>query len=304
MGMLTHPNNPLMDNRSGAEIIINSETYFAPAELVDYYHSIIEPVPMLAKMYTDGFTIPDFCQFKVIQDYVRVELEPNVNFYSNGGNRNKKTLLVCFCGASNRIGITTASFLQRLDADRFDVVMLIDAASTHFRYGISGFGRCLEEVVENTVDRCFANEYDCVYTLGHSMGALVALRYSQYARCDRSIAIAPALIDDTYRVFANRETVDAFDPLCACRFDKVQNPIIAFSGGNEEDKIFSKHLAGVLNAKLYSLPNATGHPTLLEAYRLNRAKGLLDTLLSPTLPDNGSVDVPEDRVREPSLYQS
>lgn len=273
-------------------------------ELVDYYNSIIESVPLLVKMYADGFTIPDFSQFKVIQDYVREKLEPNVNFYSNCGNRNTKTLLVCFCGVGNQIGITAASFLQRIDANRFDVVMLIDPSSSHFRNGISGFCDGLPDVIEDIQRRCFTDEYDSVYALGHSMGALVAMRYSQYARCDRSIAIAPSIMDDTVRVFLNNETVEAFDPLCACRFDQAQNPVVVHSDGNQMDGAFSRHLASVLNARLYSLANAAGHPTMLEAYRLNRAKGLLDVLLSPTLPKDILIDLPEDKVREPSLYLS
>jgi hypothetical protein len=305
--MSTHLNDRGTKKRSGAEIVINSETYFAPSEIVDFYQSQIEASPLLAKMYTDGFTIPDIAQFKVIQNFTRVELEKNVNFYSNGLSRKTKTLLICFCGASNRMGLTAPSFLQRLDANRFDVLMLVDPLSSHFRFGISGFGNCLPELADNIQKRCLADEYDRVCALGHSMGALVALRYSQYGRCDRAIAIAPSLVDDTFRVFLNHEAVDAFDPLCACRFDKVQNPTIVFSEGNHKDKIFSESLGRALKARLYCLPNATGHATLLEAYRLRRTKGLLDLLLLPTLPEHVlheavPVDLPEDKTREPDLY--
>ncbi len=297
-------NSTEKDKRTDRKIVIHAETYFAPIEFTDYYNSIKKCRPLLAKKYDDSFTMSDFSNFKVLQNYKRTELAEDVNFYSNGQSHEAKTLLVCFCGVGKRVGITAPSFLQRIDAERFDVVMLSDAACNHFRQGITGFGSSFQEVVENIEKYCFTHEYESVFSLGNSMGALVALRYSQYARCDRSIAIAPRIVDDTYRVFLDKQEVQAFDPLCHCRFDQVQNPVVVYSECNEKDEMYSKQLASIMDAKLFSLNNAVKHRTLLEAHRLNRAKGLLDMLLAPALPTDASLDFNEDRIREPRLYVS
>jgi hypothetical protein len=302
-------NRPKLVNnyREAAQTIIHSETYYAPQELVDYYQSVIDPMPLLAQMFSDGFTVPDFKRFNKIQNYKRTEFAKNANFYSNGGQKNNKTLLVCFCGARDRIGITAPAFLQRLDADKYDVLMLIDAKVTHFRSGICGFGSNFLELVRNVEISCCVDEYDRVFALGHSMGAFVALRYSQYARCDRAIAIAPSPLNDTYRLFGKKEEIQAFDPLCACFSDRVKNPVIVYSERHDEDRFLSEGMARQLCAGLYYLPNSSDHPTLSEAYKLNRAKGLLNTVLSQNfdLSYRGyarPIDLQEDNVAEPNLY--
>ena len=78
-------------------------------------------------------------------DWVRQDLTPDIHLYSSrNSDPAAKTLVVGFCGGSQRLGLPIYQVLMHLDLDRFDVMTLRDRNRKHYVFGMPDLGSDIE----------------------------------------------------------------------------------------------------------------------------------------------------------------
>jgi hypothetical protein len=163
------------------------EDVFAPQAYLDLVRALVQSDAKNALALKQSDVTRDLARQKDVQLFVRQEISEGVNFYSSGSDRRHKHLLICFTGIHSRMAMPTPSFLQRIDADLLDVVILSDPTRNHFRLGCPGFGVSFPTLVD-AIDKTFVTkDYLSVKTMGVSMGGLPAIRYGIISQCERSI---------------------------------------------------------------------------------------------------------------------
>jgi len=120
--------------------------------------------------------------------FARRTIVPDVTMYSSGGATRDKTLAICFAGSAQRLMMPVPCFLQHLDASRFDVVVLRDAARRGFRAGIPGVGGNLTQVVEK-IGENQRRSYGSVVSYGTSGGGVPALWAALQLKLEKGVSV-------------------------------------------------------------------------------------------------------------------
>lgn len=103
-------------------------------------------------------------------------LAPAAMLYSGPGAPGDKGLLVCFSVKGSRsLSISQTMFLQHVDAEHYDVLLLYDLWDTAFRGGLPGIGRSVREVVDWVAELDLIRQYARVRTVGCSAGVYPAM---------------------------------------------------------------------------------------------------------------------------------
>jgi hypothetical protein len=171
--------------------------------------------------------------------YIRYPISQTVNFYS--GNCGAPDFLVAFCGGSRRLMMPISYFLQSIQDDVYDVLLLADWSKRHFEGGLPGYSSSLLGTLRSIQSFARVKEYRRVITYGTSMGGLPALRAGLWLDADRAISVGGRFCWHPARLTDPRHEMPAFDFLCDCRPHQRQVQVIAvFSKRNELD---AKHYA-------------------------------------------------------------
>jgi hypothetical protein len=204
--------------------------------------------------------------------------------YAAPGPSRGRTLATLLTGAASRPGTWTPVFLQALDAEGVEVLMLRDPTGRHFRTGCLGLAGTLPDLVA-AVDRRFrSGGYARHVVLGVSRGGHAALGFGQLARAERAIAFGATPRSDALRLLARQPMPPAFDPLCACLTAPV--PIVAIHGEeNAEDAAHARTVTALYGGTRIVVRGLADHGIVHHV----SATGRLPELLRMAL------DMPTDR---------
>jgi hypothetical protein len=165
--------------------------------------------------------------------YVRTDWSEDASYFTAGKGASR--LLVAFAALQGRLSVAVSRFLQSLDDDTYDVVILRDSRDLHFTRGISGFPGFID--IARRLE-AFAGEsnYRQVVTFGSSLGGFPALRAGLLLRADRAISVAGVYPWHPARLVRKEPMVEAFDALCPCVSAGTTELVLAYAGRVEEDK--------------------------------------------------------------------
>lgn len=130
------------------------------------------------------------------EHFRRQKLLSDVTLYSTGGNTATKTLLICVTGKEGRMMMPLPIFLQNLDANAFDVIVMKDLTRNQYRYGLSSLGSDLFSMIREFGESINLNAYRTTTLLGVSAGGLPAIAIGLSLGFDRVVSVAPRSPDD------------------------------------------------------------------------------------------------------------
>jgi hypothetical protein len=190
-----------------------------------------------------------FAISRLLQDqppvrYLRYELGRYVSFYS--ANRGASTLIIAFCGNAFRLMMPISHFLQMMQDDRYDVLVLTDVQRRHFDAGVAGYANSLLEMLTRLKAFVEARPYRRVITYGTSMGGFPALRAGLWLGADRAVSVGGAFCKHPRRLTQTAHAIRAFDLICACRRNDDVPAVSVYAAHNRRDLEEQAQLSAVL----------------------------------------------------------
>lgn len=179
------------------------------------------------------------------EPFLRRDLRRSMTLYSDGGPSAKKTLIVAFPGANNRLMMPVATLLQALDATKTDIVLIRDPTHTAYFSGLEGFADSREALFDALPEYLNFAAYARVSALGVSAGGLpsvlAALRLGLAAAlaCGPDSPLDPRL-KDTGGAVAEAALRDAAERGYTTRV------AIVFGAQHSEDRKAAEELATIL----------------------------------------------------------
>lgn len=107
--------------------------------------------------------------------FQRVPVARDVWLFTRGGERSGKTLIIAFTGNADRLMMPTPTFMQHLDADAVDVLMLVDRSKEGYRRGLGGIAESIEGLILALPRLGETQRYRRIVTAGTSGGGLPAV---------------------------------------------------------------------------------------------------------------------------------
>jgi len=207
------------------------------------------------------------------QRYSVEAVAPDVDFYRDATiGPERKCLIVCFCGASNRLMMPISCLLQYLPSDFCDVIVLRDKTRQHYFKGITGYAESLPALVRRIADDLGADAYLRRYCFGVSMGAFPALRAGVLMEADRAVSVGGGFALHPRRLLEEPDIAPpAFDPICGCVGNADTELVCAYAAGDKTDRQSATHLSHIRAVTLISVPDLTEHNIIKKLAK----KGLL-----------------------------
>jgi len=205
------------------------------------------------------------------QRYLREDLAPDVVFYRGSGSTEHKSLIVTFCGRSQRPNMAWSLYLQYLPSDLFDVAILCDRANNHYNDGISGYAPDMLSLQRRLASELHFTTYRRLFCYGTSSGGLPAIRVGLLAGAHSSIAVGGVFAWPIYRLTQGQD-FQSFDPICACYAER-RGKVLVIHASNERDLIGARRAERILKAKRIRVTSTSDHNV---NHQLYLAGGLMD----------------------------
>lgn len=126
-----------------------------------------------------------------VQPFRRRDLAANALFYEGTGQAPRR-LLVVFAGRAQRPMMPVATFLQRLPADRCDVLLLRDPARQNFTGGVEGYGEGFAALAPRILADLPGARAGGIRCLGVSQGGAASLYAGLLLATEQAVAIGGA----------------------------------------------------------------------------------------------------------------
>jgi hypothetical protein len=202
--------------------------------------------------------------------FVRRRVAPNVQSFSDGGAKAGKTLVLGFTGLARRLFMPIPVFLQHLDAERFDLLLLRDPSRRGFRDGLEGVAGGLEGTLDAVGALVRRDDYRAVVALGTSGGGLPAVLTALRLGLDKAVSVSGrGPCDPRWQAVGG----DALLADLAARAGAEPNVLLVHAADSEPDAVSARSLAAVVPARTFVVRAAGGakvghnalHPLLLES---------------------------------------
>lgn len=176
-----------------------------------------------------------------VQAFTRHRLNPSTVLFRGTGHSADKTLLLGFTARGKKLMVPHATLLQRIDASRFDVLIVSDPWSTSFRGRVPQMGHGAEEVVEALASMALLRDYGTHRVFGCSAGCYPALLAAIRLRADACICIAGRFPSERHwaEIVRMYRTVRR-----ASRHAGNTRFLYTFDGAKKRDRAFAKWMGG------------------------------------------------------------
>lgn len=249
------------------------EDILTPQEYVALRQHLTDPE--LAALYAKR-SVTRALAGQVPQAYRRNRIAPDVLHFSDPDHPSSaKTLLIGFAGRLGRLMIPNVGFIQCLPANDFDILILADPGTRHFRSGLTGYGDSFRGLVE-AVARDFPRErYRRTVAIGASMGGLPSVWYGLMAGANRTICIGGRAAWDVTRMLEGDGPAHAYDPICACIAEPHPEIVFVYAQDHAIDRIQAGHFARILGAQTLPIPGVRNHSPLGHLWETGSLKPFL-----------------------------
>ncbi len=198
------------------------------------------------------------------------------------GPAGRKRLYILISGAGGQHFLPLAYLLDQLPAGPKDVMVLRDSPRHHFLLGHDGLGATTHEIAVALRGRYHADSYRHVSVIGISLGALPALRIAEHLGAQIAVSLSGLFLTDVLTLrHMRRRGVTAFDPLCACRPQRIGRIVAVAPTKKEADM---RALFKLRNLRPATLPlqiiHTSDHNTLLVLHKIGLAGPFLRLVLA------------------------
>lgn len=203
---------------------------------------------------------------------------PAAVLYEGTGGKSGRRLLVIFAGRLGRM-MPVALFLQALQADQWDVLVLRDASGVHFQNGCPELADSFPALAGQI--KTMGNAYGGLAALGISMGGFCATRLALLIGPFRAVSVGGRPTTDAAQLLGGLALPPAFDPICAC-LPPANRPHLAFvcAQGQALDLASARNAADLTGGQVMALPGAS-HGVLWQMYLDGLLAEFLTLSLSP-----------------------
>lgn len=229
---------------------------------------------------SEHFELFDHFKTNAPRHYLATSLHESSILYSAGAGA--RSLIIMFGGKRHRPMLPPSVFLQMLNEDMFDVLMLKDLQHLHYDGGVPGWGASLNEVARNLNRYVEARGYHGAVCCGTSMGGLPALRAGRLMGTDRAISIGGRFVWHISRLIESGPTVGAFDCLCPSVAASARS-LHVYGANDPIDPVHASQLARMLkDCRIVPSPLDV-HNVFLGYFRAGFLKEFLSAIFeSPT----------------------
>ena len=272
------------DGRRVMDAVAEMERTFAPAEIVAFAQMLAASDHPQRAAILERDCIAELRSARKVQPYRRVQISPDVSFYSAGGPAVEKTLVIGFGGMGGRLGLPIGLVLQAIDAHRFDLVMLRDPAQRSYSFGVGAYAPDFIRLVAQ-LNRDFRPErYRRLVTIGNSMGAAPALRAGFWMGAERGIAMGARRPNDALMLVLRRPVGPALDPFCECLQTHPQRGLLVYAEGCATDVEAAQHLAAQAAGRPVIFAGMHDHNLVWRFWTMGALRAYLTLLLDGPLP--------------------
>ena len=214
------------------------------------------------------------------QGYRAKEIAAGISVYSSGtGRPREKALLLAFASGALDLLMPAHWFLQYLDSNRFEVVVMHDVARAQFALGIRPYASSLSSLLAGLDEDLGFCAYDALFCCGFSMGGPAALRAGVLTGARRAISFGGRLRWNIDRLL-NRpaSALPAFDPLSACMPRKCTDLVCVYCADNAIDRHHAEKVAQIVSVRRLAVPGSDSHNSVYELAKTGRLQGFLDAM--------------------------
>jgi len=227
-------------------------------------------------------------------EFVRSGLCKGATYYTASSRpKQDKTLLLAFAGHFQRLMAPTPPFLDALDPELYDVVMLRDFAQAFFARGIPGLGGDLAATLSELRHEISLDAYRNCIALGTSSGGLIALLAAIELRLARGISIGGL---DFPSVAARLErrglSAEPYASLLAARPEPFPELLLVFCGGYRTDAAAANALRGRIPSRLWPVKGCRTHSVIGTKLASGRLPAFLARLLGQPVARDEATPVP------------
>lgn len=170
-----------------------------------------------------------------------------VGYFEGPGRKVDKTLLICFPPRDFRqMGLPNPVFLQHVDAEKYDVLIVSSVLETGFRRGRSIFASSLDAFTRWFSDQECLQPYGSVRTFGFSAGGRAAIVVGHELNAALAVCVSG-------RFHRKRYPLKNLDQLLTLRrLAKTGEPtptILSYTADNPRDRRFAGVIAAVSSAR-------------------------------------------------------
>ncbi len=243
--------------------VFSLEDQYTPRELSEILPLLAELPGSAAEALRKSFILGELHR-KLPQNYRREHVGRDVVLFRGEGQANQKSLIVTFCGRSQRPNMAWSLYLQYLPSQLFDVVILCDRANNHYYDGIADYAPDMLSLQRRLATDLRFAVYRRLYCYGTSSGGLPAIRFGLLAGADRSVAVGGVFAWPIYRL-TQGQNFQAFDPICACNA-KRRGQVLLIHASNERDLEGARQAERILGAKRIRVTTTADHNTNHQLY--------------------------------------
>ncbi len=223
------------------------------------------------------------------EPFVRQRLAHGVQRYSSdpaGAQRAAKTLVIGFTGSSARLMLPLPAFLQHLDADRHDLVLVQYPPGRGFFDGVPGVGRDFAETVSRLEALTRPGEYRRAVAIGTSGGALPALLAATRLGLDIAVGIGSKGPDDPrWTPVLGRSAGEALAAEMAAH-GECTHVFLVVGADHARDKAAAHALARCITARVLEVSDSrelVGHNPFVPLLRRGELQALLATTIDASV---------------------
>ena len=220
----------------------------------------------------------DLALFDRLEQFQPVEMGDGATLYRGAAATQGRGLLVALTGRMQRLSLPTPIFLQRVPAAEWDVLMLRDPLTMHFRLGSPGFADSLPGLAQRVKD--MARSYRRTLLFGNSMGGLPAVQIALMAGDLRAVSVGAQPQSDIMRLFRVATCPPAYDPVCACLSPRRRDLMFYHAEGHADDSTLAGVLACKTGGVAVPVPGTSRHSTISELWQDGRLGAFIAAVLA------------------------
>lgn len=210
----------------------------------------------------------DLADFVGLQPYRRLEVAAGATLYRGPGARRR--LLIGFADAQDALGVPIPAFLQRMDAQRWDVLVLRDAEQCDYQRGVAGVGDDMAQVQAWLA--VFVARYRHCATFGVRGGGLAAVWTGMALAAERAVCLSGQGV-----AHLNGQ---GFDAACAGLPDALQRSFLfAHGDGHADDADVARKMAAQTRGTAFAVPGSGDQALGDFLWKCGRLQAFLDVLL-------------------------
>jgi hypothetical protein len=216
------------------------------------------------------------------EPFVRERLCENVMIFrgNSGPQPQPRRLLVGFCGNALRLMIPTPTFLQRIRARDFDVMLLRTHLRGYYLDGVPGYSTDLPSTCRNIMRDADIGQYASVHCLGTSMGGVPTLLAAHMLGACVGLSVGGGM-GQTGELETSIRAAGLHDPRPLRTGEAPPLRLFnLYSGANERDTVSNQLLCGYMpDVTPLAISGIKDHNTLYQLLLIKRLKPVLDLYL-------------------------